>query len=66
VTIQEEVLNHLHKRFRGLMLEPVPLNTDIPEAYQAKLPVHRYNASAPATKAYAAVAKEVMNRAQKE
>ena len=66
VTIQEEVLNHLHKKFRGLLLEPVPLNTDIPEAYQAKLPVHRYNASAPATKAYTAVAKEVMNRVQKE
>ncbi len=48
------------------MLDPVPLNTDIPEAYQAKLPVHRYNASAPATKAYAAVAKEVMKRVQKE
>jgi chromosome partitioning protein len=66
VTIQEEVLNHLHQKFRGLLFEPIPLNTDIPEAYNAFLSIHRYNASAPATKAYAAVTKEVLKRAQKE
>jgi len=65
VTIQEEVLNHLRQKFRGLLFEPIPLNTDIPEAYNAYLPVHRYNASAPATKAYAAVTREVIKRAQK-
>jgi len=65
VSIQEEVLEHLHQKFRGLMFEPVPLNTDIPEAYNARLPIHRYNASAPATKAYVAATKEVMNRVQK-
>lgn len=66
VTIQEEVLSHLQQKFHGLLLEPVPLNTDIPEAYNANLPIHRYNASAPATKAYALVTKEVLKRAQKE
>jgi chromosome partitioning protein len=66
VTIQEDVLNHLRLKFRGLLFEPIPLNTDIPEAYNAALPIHRYNASAPATKAYAAVAKEVLRRVQKE
>jgi chromosome partitioning protein len=65
VSIQEEVLEHLHQKFRGLMFEPVPLNTDIPEAYNARLPVHRYNPGAPATRAYVAVTKEVMNRVQK-
>lgn len=66
VTIQEEVLNHLQSKFHGLLFEPIPLNTDIPEAYNANLPVHRYNAGAPATKAYAAVTKEVLKRVQKE
>jgi chromosome partitioning protein len=65
LTMQEEVLGHLRQKFRGLLFEPVPLNTDVPEAYHAKLPIHRYNASAPATKAYAAVTLEVMNRVQK-
>jgi cellulose biosynthesis protein BcsQ len=65
VTIQEEVLNHLQDKFRGLLFEPVPLNTDIPEAYNANLPVHRFNPSAPATKAYAAATKEVLKRVQK-
>jgi chromosome partitioning protein len=62
VTIQEEVLGHLHERFHNLLFEPIPLNTDIPEAYNASLPIHRYNASAPATRAYAAVTKEVLKR----
>lgn len=65
VSMQEEVLNQLHQKFRGLLFDPVPLNTDVPEAYNARLPIHRYNASAPATKAYAAVTKEVINRVQK-
>lgn len=66
VTIQEEVLDHLRQKFHALLFEPVPLNTDIPEAYNANLPIHRYNASAPATKAYTLVTKEVLKRAQKE
>jgi chromosome partitioning protein len=65
VTIQEEVLNHLRNRFRNILFDPIPLNTDIPEAYNANLPIHRYNSSAPATKAYAAVTMEVMRRVQK-
>lgn len=66
VMIQEEMLNHLRQKFHGLLFESIPLNTDIPEAYNANLPIHRYNASAPATKAYTAVTKEVLKRVQKE
>ena len=65
VTIQEEVLNNLQGKFRGLLFEPIPLNTDIPEANNANLPIHRYNAGAPATKAYASVTKEVLKRVKK-
>jgi chromosome partitioning protein len=66
VTIQEDLLGMLRKRFGPLVFEPIPLNTDVQEAYKARLPIHRYNPSAPAVKAYASMTAEVMKRVQKE
>jgi cellulose biosynthesis protein BcsQ len=66
VTIQEELLSMLRKRFGALVFEPIPLNTDVQEAYKARLPIHRYNPSAPAVRSYTSLTAEVMKRVQKE
>jgi chromosome partitioning protein len=66
VRIQEELLEMLIKRFGSLVFNPIPMNTDVQEAYKARTPIHRYNPSAPAVRAYASLTSEVIKRAQKE
>jgi cellulose biosynthesis protein BcsQ len=63
VSNQEKFLVELRRRFGSGVFDPIPQTTDVQEAYAARLPLHRYNASSMAVKPYAAFTAEVMNRA---
>lgn len=62
VDAHETNLKMLHKAFPEKILPVIPINIDVPEAFSRRLPVHRFNPDAPATKAYASVTKEVIRR----
>lgn len=64
VTSQDEWLSELRKKFGSYVFEPIPQNTDVPEAYDAHLPIHHYNPSAPASLCYQEFTNEVIRRAQ--
>ncbi len=56
----------LHRAFQEKILPEIPINIDVPEAFSRRLPVHKFNPDAPATKAYASVTREVIRRGKEE
>lgn len=66
VDAHEKNLRKLHAAFPEKILPVIPINIDVPEAFSRRLPVHRYNPDAAATKAYALVTKEVIRRGKEE
>jgi cellulose biosynthesis protein BcsQ len=56
----------LKNAFPEKVLPVIPINIDVPEAFSRRLPVHRFNPDAPATKAYAQVTREVIRRGKEE
>lgn len=62
VSNQDSYLAALRKKFGTGVFDPIPQTTDVQEAYRARLPLHRYNASSLAVKPYAAFTAEVIKR----
>lgn len=44
------------------MLTPIPISTDVKEAYGAGLPLHKFNNKVPATIAYIELRKSVIRK----
>ncbi len=65
VTSQKIFLDDLRSAYPDLVYSsPIPLSTDVPDAFIQRLPLHLYSPRASATKAYIEFGKETLRRAQ--
>jgi chromosome partitioning protein len=63
---QEANMTALRKHFGKLLLEPIPMNTDVQEAFARRIPVYFYNRTAPGAQAYGKATMEVMKRVKEK
>ena len=59
---QETFLQVLRSQYGELVFSPIPLSTDVSDAFAARLPVHRYSSSTAATRAFKEFGKELVRR----
>lgn len=64
VTSQNKYLEHLRQQEDLFVFEPIPLSTDVSDAFSARQPLHRWAPKSSAAAAYRLFAQEVIRRAQ--
>ncbi len=64
VTSQNKYLEHLRAQPDLFVFEPVPLSTDVSDAFSARQPLHRWAPKSSAAAAYRMFAREVLSRAR--
>ena len=62
---QDTFLTVLRAQYGGQVFDPIPLSTDVSDAFAARLPVHRYNSSAAATRAFKEFCRQVTARVRR-
>lgn len=65
VRSQKAFLSVLRRKYPDLVFDPIPLSTDVSDAFAARLPLHQYSPGSTASLEYLRFGKELLQRAEK-